>query len=137
MLDKYSEARAWDQQAQQDRLAVNKIYQEATGQRASDPARAVFQQLKAGQVSAGFLNMSATLFKALADVQGVEIETLRFDKRQNLLQLSLRYPSFEAGEQLEAAVRNYGARLSVAGIRERGDTLIGEASFTLAAGDRS
>ena len=136
MFDKYSEARALGQQAKADRETAQALYQEATGTRSQDPARAISQQLRSGQASTGFLDMSAVLFASLSDVEGVEIDTLRYDPRQKLLQLSIRYPSFEAGEQLEQAVSQRGGRLAAGGIRERGDTLIGEASFALSSGER-
>lgn len=137
MFDKYSHARALSQQADSDRTVARSLYEQATGKRTQEPARAIAQQLKGGPTSVGFLDMSGTLFAALGDIEGVEIDTMRYDPRQNLLQLSIRYPSFEAGEQLEQAVKNRGGRLSLGGIRERGDALIGEASFFLVQGGRS
>ena len=137
MFDKYSEARALSAQAKIDRTAARDLYKQVTGKASQDPARSISRQLKAGTSSAGFLDMSGALFAAMGDVDGVEIDTMRYDPRQNLLQLSIRYPNFEAGELLEQAVLENGGRLAVGGIRERGDALIGEASFVLAQGGRS
>ena len=134
MLDKYSEARAWRLQADADKTAMVQLYKQATGETPRDVALAISRQLKTRQTSAGFLEMSGVLFAALSDVEGAEIDTMRYDPRQNLVALSIRYPNFEAGEALEQAVTNRGGRLTVGGIRERGDTLVGEASFVLSSG---
>ncbi len=134
MLNYYAEARAWTQQADEDKQAAAALYTQATGEPANDPARQISQRLKSGTSSAKFLDMSAVLISATANVDGVEIDKLRYDPRQNLLQLSLRYPNFEAGAALEQAVAQAGGRLVVGGIRERGEALIGEASLSLEGG---
>ena len=136
MLDRFSEARALQQQAKADREVSRDLYHQATGQRPNDVARALSRQLKSGATTAGFLDMSAILFQASSQVENVEIDTIRYDQRQNLLQLTVRYPSFEAGAALEQAVVSAGGQLTVGGIRERGDSLIGEASLSLAGGRR-
>lgn len=137
MLDYYAEARALNQQAAEDRRAASELYTQVTGETSADAARSISQKLKAGQSSAGFLDMTASLFPAIEDVGGVEIDSLRYDPRQNMLQLTLRYPSFEAGAALEQAVQQRGGQLVVGGIRERADALIGEASLTLSQGGKS
>jgi type II secretory pathway component PulL len=136
MLDHFAEARAWQKQAQADSRAAAALYEQAAGEPTDDAARALSQRLKAGQSAAGFLDLSAALFTASETVEGVEIDSLRYDARQNALQLTLRYPNFESGAALEQAVRQSGGDLVVGGIRERGESLIGEASLTLTRGAR-
>ena len=136
MLDRYAEARAWDQQAREDRVVTTELYQNVTGETPRDAALALSRQLKNGTTQIGFLDMSSVLFASLTDVEGAEIDTMRYDPRQGVLQLSIRYPSFEAGAALEQAALQRGGRLVVGGIRERGDTLVGEASFSLTSGGR-
>ncbi|MEP6342664.1 MAG: type II secretion system protein GspL [Maricaulaceae bacterium] len=136
MVDRFAEARAWQQQARADREVSRTLYHKATGKRPNDVASALSRQLKNGATQAGFLEMSAVLFTAISQVEDVEVDTMRYDQRQNLLQLSIRYPSFEAGAALEQAVTNAGGQLTVGGIRERGDSLIGEASLNLSGGRR-
>ena len=136
MLDRFAEARAWQQQAKADREASRQLYQQVTGQRPNDVALALSRQLKAGQGSTGFLDMSAILFQASEQVEDVEVDSIRYDQRQNQLQLTVRYPNFEAGAVLEQAVSAAGGQLTVGGIRERGDGLIGEASLSLPRGRR-
>lgn len=137
MLDRFAQARAWTAQAENDQAAMSQLYEEATGEATRDVARSVSQHLKNRKSTVGFLDMSAVLFAAVADVEGAEIDTMRYDPRQNLIQLSVRYPSFEAGAALERAVSARGGRLIVGGIRERGETLVGEASFDLGPGGGS
>ena len=137
MFDRFAEARAWQQQAKSDREVSRQLYQQVTGQRPNDVALALSRQLKAGQGSVGFLDLSAILFKASAEVENVEVDTIRYDQRQNQLQLTIRYPSFEAGAALEQAVNAAGGQLTVGGIRERGDGLIGEAILKLPRGRRT
>lgn len=134
MLDYYAKARAWTQQADEDNRAAAALYTQATGETVNNAARKVAQQLKSGQSSTGFLDMTAALITSISSVDGVEIDSLRYDPRQNMLQLTLRYPSFEAGAALEQAVSQNGGRLVVGGIRERGEALIGEASLSLTQG---
>ena len=136
MFDRFAQARAWQVQAKADREVSRDLYHQATGQRPNDVVLALSRQLKSGSSSAGFLDMSAILFQASAQVENIEIDTMRYDQRQNLLQLSIRYPSFEAGAALEEAVTAAGGQLTVGGIRERGDNLIGEASLSLPGGRR-
>lgn len=131
LFDRSMQARAFERQAADDRAVTRMLYQQATGETPNDVVRALTRQLKGRQSSAGFIDLSAVLFSAMADIERVEIDTLRYDVRQNVLQLSIRYPSFDAGAQLEQAVAARGGRLTLGGIRERGDTLIGEASFSL------
>jgi len=137
MLDYYAEARALNQQAADDKRAASELYTQATGETSTDAARSLSQRLKAGQSSTGFLDMTTSLFPAIEEVEGVEIDSLRYDPRQNMLQLTLRYPSFEAGAALEQAVQQRGGQLIVGGIRERADALIGEASLTLSQKSKS
>lgn len=137
LLDRSMHARAFERQAAEDRAATRTLYQEATGQTPNDVARDLTRQLKGSQSSAGFIDMSAVLFAAMSDIDGVEVDTMRYDVRQNVLQLSIRYPSFDAGAQLEQAVSTRGGNLTLGGIRERGDNLIGEASFSLTSGGGS
>lgn len=137
MLDYYAEARAWNTQAAIDARAASELYTQATGETSDDAARSAAQRLRAGQSSAGFLDISAALFTAVEEVEGVEIDSLRFDPRQNMLQLTIRYPNFEAGAALEQAVERRGGQLVVGGIRERADALIGEASLTLTQKSKS
>jgi len=85
MLDHYAEARAWQKQANDDNRAAADLYEQVTGERTEDVARTMSQRLKSGQSTAGFLDMSAALFAASADVEGVEIDSLRYDTRQNVL----------------------------------------------------
>ena len=74
----------------------------------------------------GFLRASSVLFTAVSEVDGVQINTLRFDAKQGDITATLSLPSFEAMERVKAAVKQRGGALQEGAARQDGGRVAAE-----------
>ena len=80
--------------------------------------------------SAPFLHLSQILFDAVAEVEGMTVEQMQYNREgEPALKLRLSYPAFETASTFEDAIARHGGRLQSGGIREAGDGLSGEATL--------
>ncbi len=128
---------ALNRQADDLREQTAALYTSITGQPApANPAQKVRRAQRTGQnVKADFLSLSSAFFEGLRQVEGVEIDSLRFNDSRNELVLKLIYPGFDSASALESVLNNEKGQFRSGAVREQGDaeTLIGEAVFNLNA----
>ncbi len=115
---------------------TSRLYTEATGQAAPpNPALAASRAMQSGPVqSADFLTLSKLLFEAVAQTNGIIIESVQYDKSRAELSLRIIYPGFASSSDLEVAVLNLGGVYEAGGVREQGGQFIGDATLRLGAG---
>jgi general secretion pathway protein L len=80
--------------------------------------------------SASFLGLSAVLSESVAEVGGLEVESIRFDETDGGLAASIRYSAYADVAQLRAAVEARGARLTEGSSRLQGGRMAGEIEVT-------
>ena len=130
-LQQAAQARAERLQVADLRERAATLYTDATGETASDPARAV-RALTATPAGPSALDALAVLYAAMEDVPDVSVSRLRWDEGRAQLEVEFLYPGFEATSSVEAAVARAGGQLEAGGIRELQDRLVGDAVLTLA-----
>ena len=129
VLLQLSESRAESLQVEDLRQRAQDAYFAATGTESDTPARDAARLVEAPDAP-GALDMMATLFAALKDVDGVSVESLQYTERTGTLDLTLAYPGFGATSRLENAVNRAGARLQAGGVREIDGRFIGNATLS-------
>ncbi len=131
-----SETRAMNQQTAELKTQAAQLYSDATGKSAPDsPALAVARDLrKTGNVKADFLTLSAHFFDGVSRVDGVIVETVRFNERKNQLNIKLIYPGFDSAASLEQIFSTSSGQFESGAVREQNEQLIGEGVFKLGGG---
>ena len=81
--------------------------------------------------SAGFLENTAVLNDALAESEGIRLESLRFDPDSGALQVTLNYEQYQELESLSQALQSRGARVTEGGSRQSGGRVIGDVTVRL------
>jgi len=129
-------ARAKGQEAAFIKTETSRLYSEATGQAAPpNPALAATRTIQSGpKQSAGFLTLSKILFDAVAQTDGIIIETLQYDTSRAELSLRIIYPGFASTTDLEQSVSKFGGVFEAGGVREQGGQFIGDATLRLGGG---
>lgn len=79
-----------------------------------------------GGGEADFITLAALLTTALAEVEQVSLDGLRFDQERGGLAASLRYQAFSDVELVRAAVARQGGVAEEGGARQSGGEIIGE-----------
>ncbi len=92
--------------------------------------RAELQSLKA-KVSSSFLQSSDLLFGVVAETDGSEIQTLRFDAKRGETTATLLLPSFDAIEHIKTAVKQKGGVLQEGGARQEGERILADITVRL------
>ena len=131
-----SETRAMNQQAAELKTQAAQLYSEATGKPAPENAAlAVTRAIRtSGKAKADFLTLSAHFFEGVARVDGVIVETVRFNERKNQLNIKLVYPSFDSAASLEQVFSASPGKFESGAVREQNERLIGEGVFNLGGG---
>lgn len=70
-----------------------------------------------------FLQISGLLYAGVSAVEGVEIDSLRFDRTRSEVAASLSLPSFDAMEQIAEVVSSGGGILQEGGARQQGERI--------------
>lgn len=127
-----SKLRADAVQTQMLKADMAKLYTDATGQPLrGNPARDLRKRLDGGeQVSLGYSQLANMALTSAQSIDGVSVETMRYDGQNARLILTLHYPAFETASAFQAAVKSRGGNLSVGGVREQNGVLVGEAVLT-------
>jgi len=92
--------------------------------------RASLQDLKA-RASTGFLQSSDILFGVVGEVDGAEIQTLRFDAKRGETAVTLSIPSYDAIERVKSGVKARGGVVQEGGARQDGDRIIADIAVRL------
>ncbi len=79
-----------------------------------------------GSGALAFLELSALLSDAVADVESVQVDALRFDDARAELALSVLYPSYDSIEALRAAIEARGGVMEEGASRRQGELTLGE-----------
>jgi type II secretory pathway component PulL len=132
-----AEIRAAADQASALNAETAALYAKAAGKPApANPALAVTRAVKSKpSLGADFLPLMAHLNQAIAQTQGVMVESIDFDEKSAELELRLIYPEFGSAAQMQRAAQSTGGTFSAGGVREQNGRLIGDGVFTL--GSRS
>ncbi|WP_394693811.1 type II secretion system protein GspL [Hyphobacterium sp.] len=103
------------------------------GTPAVNPQFQLRQALAAQDGSGGsdFLLLARAVAELGRQVETVEIDSLRFDRGLNVLNVSATYSQFSDFEALNAAAAAQGVTLEDGGVRQNGDTLNGDFSVRL------
>ncbi len=130
-----AEARAMNKQTEAIKLQTTEVYTQATGQSAPvNPALAVTRALRQkGSVSADFMDLSAAFNGGLAQVDGILIDSVRFNAQRSELDVKLIYPDFDSATALEQIFTGTSGNFQSGSVREQSGELIGEGKFTLGA----
>jgi len=127
-----AQARAMQQQADQLNAEAAQLYTDATGKTSPNPAAAISREVrKGGQTSADFMTLSNRFFNGLKQVDGVFVESLRYNETRGQLTLKLVYPSFETAARLEQVFKTQSSEFTSGAVREQNGELIGEGVFKL------
>ena len=131
-----SQTRAMNQQTAELKTQAATLYTDATGKAApNNPALAVTREVRSGgNPAVDFLSLSAHFFDGIKQVDGILIETIRYNDNKNQLNVKLIYPSFDSASQLEQIFSSGSGQFVSGAVREQNDTLIGEGVFTLGGG---
>lgn len=78
-----------------------------------------------------FVKLSALLASSIKKVEGVEVESMRYDAAKSQLSLSINYSSFDDVERLKRAIATIGGAFAESGTRQSGDGLSGDAVLRL------
>ena len=81
-----------------------------------------------------FLPLIARLNQAIAQTDGVAIESIAFDANNTGLELRLIYPEFGSAAQMQRAAQSTGGTFRAGGVREQNGKLIGDGVFTNGSG---
>lgn len=103
------------------------------GTPAVNPQFQLRQALAAQDGSGGsdFLLLARAVAELARQVDTVEIDSLRFDRGLNVLNVSATYSEFSDFEALSTAAATLGVTLEDGGVRQNGDTLNGDFSVRL------
>ena len=125
------ETRALKKQALDLKLKTEKLYFDTTGEKANGKAVLLTRKFisKGSSNSSDFLRLSEILFKSVEDVPGLSVNNIRFQNKNNELQLQFIYSSFESAGKIEKLVSENGGILTTGGVREKSGILVGEASL--------
>ena len=119
----------------QVRTQIEQIYKEVfPGQKIPANPLAALRKAKSRQGRTDrqtFLTLSSILFKGLEDIQGIDLDSLRYDADRGELSVSIRYPDFEAVEKLKKAVSAAGGVFVENGTRQSARGLMGDAVVRL------
>lgn len=98
-----------------------------------NPARAVKRALEDAKTrnKQQFIKLSALLANSVRKVEGVEVESMRYDVSKAQLSLSINYSSFDDVERLKLATAANGGAFAESGTRQNGDGLSGDAILRL------
>jgi type II secretory pathway component PulL len=112
------------------------LYAKAAGKPApANPALAVTRAVKSKPSSGtDFLPLIARLNQAIAQTDGVAIESIAFDANNTGLELRLIYPEFGSAAQMQRAAQSTGGTFRAGGVREQNGKLIGDGVFTNGSG---
>lgn len=129
----WSEGRAMQAQADALKAQTRTLYTERTGEAApTNVALAVTRAVKSGGgTQTDFLTFSGLLFDSLKDVDGVSIDMMQYDAKQNQLNVRLIYPEFETAGLVERAISERGASFQAGGVREQNGQLLGAGTIRL------
>lgn len=81
--------------------------------------------------SSGFLQMSNILFGAVSAVEGVEVESLRFDGRRGEISFTMALPSFDALEKVKAEIVRQGGAVQEGGARQEAQRIYADMTLRL------
>lgn len=97
-------------------------------ERVVNPRAQLRARLASGGASHGdlFLSLSALVSQALVDVEGVEVEAVRFDRSAPALEVSIVYRDYADVESFAAALEARGGALEEGGARQRGAYFAGD-----------
>jgi general secretion pathway protein L len=87
--------------------------------------RAHLQEMRAGS-SNTFLRLCQLTFPAVQQVEGAEIQALRYDGRRSELAATVALPSFEAIERIKTELAGKGLVLQEGGARQDGTRILAE-----------
>ncbi len=132
LLFDVSKVRAAAAQTKDLKAQMTQIYTDATGEAPrGNPARELRKRLDGGaQVTLGYSQLAGMALASAQSIDGVSVETMRYDAQNSRLILTLNYPAFETASAFQAAVKSRGGALSVGGVREQNGVLVGEAVLT-------
>lgn len=101
--------------------------------RAVNPEFQLRQQIDAlsGVGGSDFLALATAVAELTGEVDGVRVDTLRYDRTLNVLNVSATYSDFSDFEQLNAASQALGVVLEDGGVRQNGGTLNGDFAVRL------
>lgn len=125
------ETRALKKQVSDLKLRTEKLYFDTTGEKANGKAALLTRKFisRGSSNSSDFLHLSEILFRSVDDVPGLSVSNIRFQNKDNELQIQFIYPSFESAGEIEKFVSEYGGILTTGGVREKSGILVGEASL--------
>ncbi len=127
-----AQARAMQQQADQLNAEAAQLYADVTGKTVPNPAATITREVrKGGKINADFMTLSSRFFNGLKQVDGVVVETLRYNEDRGQLTLKLIYPSFETAARLEQVFKADSSEFTSGAVREQNGELIGEGIFKL------
>ena len=126
-----ADARAVGMQADQLSAKARTDYTAATGQPAPAQLSSLARQVRTDDGSpTQFLDLSQSLFTAVAATPGTQVERLSFEAREGVLRVRLLYPDFDAAAALEEAVARAGGSLTTGNVREQNGQYVGDAAIT-------
>lgn len=131
-----AQARAMQTQADTLIAEAGQLYADATGKPVpSNPASTILRQVRrGGETQADFMTLSAQFFNGLKEVDGVFVETLRYNEDRGQLTLKLIYPSFETAARLEQIFQSSNGDFKSGAVRDQNGELIGEGVFKIGGG---
>lgn len=128
------ETRALKKQALDLKVKTEKLYFDATGEKAKGNAALLTRKFisKGSSNSSDFLSLSEILFRSVSKVPGLSINNIRFQNKDkgSELQIQFTYPSFESAEEIEKIISEFGGVLTTGSVREKSGIFIGEASLS-------
>lgn len=131
LLDAWRDNRAADQRlAQAEALFRSAFPAVKTVVNPRAQMRAQLKQLGGAQQGT-FLHLAAALTTALAEVDAVRLDALRYDAERGGLSASLRYTSFGDAEAVRAAIARQGALLEEGGARQSGGVITGDVTVRM------
>ncbi|NNE58597.1 MAG: hypothetical protein HKN36_10855 [Hellea sp.] len=131
-----AEARAMHQQAANLKAESEQLYSEVTGKPAPPNLTIAINRLNRNGTApqTDFKSLSASFFNGLKRIDGVLVDTLRYNENRGQLTLKLVYPSFDAATQLEQVFASSAGQFESGSVREQNGVLIGEGTFKMRGG---
>jgi len=130
-----AQARSMNAQTAELKAEAVQLYSDATGKTVDNPAISLTRELRrSGNAPSDFMTLSAGFFEGLKQIDGVYVETMRFNKDRNQLNLKIIYPDFNTATQLEQVFAGNGGQFQTGAVREQNGELIGEGTYTLGGG---
>ncbi len=87
--------------------------------------RAALQELKS-RSSTGLLRTSDMIFGVVSEIDGVEIQSLRFDAKRGDMAVTLSLPTYDVIERVKTGVKQRGGAVQEGGARQDGDRIVAD-----------